>query len=420
MPVLLDPDRIDFAGIVRPGDLVMPAQLGGEPPLLLRALLRQADRLGGIRLLLGFPLSDLAAEAPRDSVRLIGFGGFGVNARLFDERRIEIVPAQFARYADLIARGILRPDVVLLQATPADERGRHSLGVTVDCLPTAIAEARAVVAEINARMPWTDGDSVIDGAQLDYAVRAAQPPAEWRPRPPGPVDEAIADHVARLVPDRAVIQYGVGSGPDAIAARLARKRDLGIHSGSLADSYVDLVEAGAVSNRYKEIDPGLSVTTALYGSERLYAFAHRNRSIRMRASSYTHSQEVLRHFECLIAINGALEVDLTGQVNAEAVGGRYIGAVGGQLDFQRAALRSPRGRGIITLAATSRDGRHSRIVARLDGPVTTPRSDADTVVTEYGVAELQGRTLEERARALIAIAHPDHRAALAGALDDLA
>src|SRR5690606_19133290 len=122
-------------------------------------------------------------------------------------------------------------DVVLLQATPADARGRHSLGVTVDCLPTAIAEARAVVAEINARMPWTDGDSVIDGAQLDYAVRAAQPPAEWRPRPPGPVDEAIADHVARLVPDRAVIQYGVGSGPDAIAARLARKRDIGIHSG---------------------------------------------------------------------------------------------------------------------------------------------------------------------------------------------
>ena len=332
---------------------------------------------------------------------------------------MDIVPAQFAQYSDLIVRDILRPDIVMVQATPADARGRHSLSVTVDCLPAALAHARVVIAEINDRLPWTDGDTVVDGSTFHYVVAASRAPLEWKARPPGPVDEAIADYVARLVPDRAVIQYGVGSGPDAIAARLARKRDLGIHSGSLADSYVDLVDAGAVSNRYKEVDAGLSVTTALYGTERLYRFAHRNETIRMRGSAYTHSQATLQNFDCFISINGGLEVDLTGQVNAESVGGRYIGGVGGQLDFQRAALRSPRGRGIIIVGAASRDGRHSRIVPRLDGPVTTPRSDADTIVTEYGIAELHGRPLQERARALIAIAHPDHRRELERALDRL-
>jgi len=277
-----------------------------------------------------------------------------------------------------------------------------------------------VITQINPDLPWTCGDTVIDPGLIDMLVLAREPPIELPARPQGPIERSIGDHVARLTPDRATMELGLGAVPEAVTRALSDKRGLGIHSGAIGDGVADLMEAGIVDNRHKEIDPGVSVGTMLMGTRRLYRFADRNPAIQIRATSYTHDALVLGQFRRFVAINGALEVDLTGQVNAETARGRHIGVVGGQMDFIRAANRAAEGKSIIALQSTNRDRTRSRIVAKLsDGVVTTPRAEADCVVTEHGVAELQGRTLAERARSLIAIADPGFRAELERAADKL-
>jgi acyl-CoA hydrolase len=277
-----------------------------------------------------------------------------------------------------------------------------------------------VIAQVNPELPWTSGDAAIEPTAIDVLVPAALPPIELPARPAGPIDRAIADHVARLIPDRATIELGLGAIPQAVTAALGGKQGLGVHSGAIGDGIADLMEAGIVDNRHKEIDPGVTVGTMLMGTRRLYRFADRNPAIQIRATSYTHDALVLGQFRRFVAINGALEVDLTGQVNAETARGRHIGAVGGQMDFIRAANRAAGGRSIIALQSTNRDRTRSRIVAKLtDAVVTTPRAEADCVVTEHGIADLRGRTLAERARALIAVSDPGFRAELERASDTL-
>ena len=410
---------IDLSRYIKPGDLVFCAHLGGAPQSLVKALIEQAEALGGVRFLNSFPLDPGADRLTSDGINYLSMDGFGVNAKLFGAKKLDIVPAHFGDYARLFHDGLLVPDVVFCTVTPADEAGRRSVGLSLDHLRDAMECARVVLAEENAAMPWTHGDSEISSDFLTAVFPATQPPDLWQARAPGPVDRAIAEQVARLVPDGATFQYGVGATPDAIAKALARHKDLGCHSGSVADSYVDLVEAGAISNKFKEIDTGYTVVTALYGSQRLSDFANRNTQLLMRRGRYTHSAEVLRNFRRLYAINSALEVDLTGQVGSEASNGRYIGAIGGQVNFHKAAFDSPGGRAIITLGATAGKALRPRIVPQLSGPVTTLRADADVVITEYGMAELRGKSLVQRAEAMIAIAHPDHRADLRKAMASL-
>lgn len=415
MPIEFAPSSIDLSPHLQPGGLAIVAQLGAEPTALVAAFLKAAESVPGQRMLTSFPLGAVEARMAAEHTEFLSMDGFGANGQLFKAGRLGVAPARFSDYATLF-QGHLKPDIVLCSATLPDADGNVSLGVTVDHMPAAIREARAVFVELNPHMPWTNGDAVLPISIFTGTVRAPAPPAEWTSRPPGPIDHAVAAHVARLIPDRATVQYGVGSLPDAIAVALAAKRDLGVHSGSVADSFVDLIEAGAISNRYKEIDDGLNVATALYGSRRLYDHVHRNPTLMMREGTYTHNADTLRHFDSFFAINSALEVDLTGSVGAEAANGRYIGAIGGQLDFHRAGLVSRNGRAIIALSSTAGKARHTKITAKLSGPVTSPRADADTVVTEHGVAELRGRTLAERAEALIAIADPEHRDALRAAV----
>jgi acetyl-CoA hydrolase len=238
-----------------------------------------------------------------------------------------------------------------------------------------------------------------------------------RRRDPSVEDEAIAAHVAALVPDGATMQFGVGGTPDAVLAALGDKHDLGVHSGLISDAVLDLVEAGVVTNARKPIDAGLTVTGVIVGSERLYRWADRNPHLLMRPASYTHNPQVLSSFDRFFAINAAIEVDLGGQINAEMVNGTYVGAVGGHGAFARAGAAAPQGRSIIALASTAAGGAISRIVGRLgDAVTTTPRADADLVVTEHGVADLRGATLRQRAERLIAVADPAHREALQGDL----
>ena len=416
-PQAITPMTIDLSPYIRPGDLVFVAQLGSAPQNLVKALLAQAESLGGVRLLNSFPLDPGEDRLTAPGVGHVSMDGFGIHARLFQAGKLDIVPAHFSDYATIFDEGHLRPDVVLCSVTPADEARRRSLGITLDHLRDAMENARVVLAEESSTMPWTHGDAEISSDFLTAVFSGGSDPYPWVARAPGPVDEAIAAQVACLVPDRATIQYGVGATPDAIAAALAGHRELGLHSGSVADSFVDLVEAGAITNRHKEVDEGFSVVTSLYGSRKLYDFAHRNPRLLMRRGRYTHSAAVLGNFRRLFAINSALEVDLTGQIGSEAAGGKYIGAIGGQVNFQRAGLASPEGRAIITLGSTAGRNRVSRIVPRLSGPVTTLRADADVIITEHGMAELRGRSLAERAEAMIAIADPEHRTALRAAVE---
>ena len=413
------PEALDFTQLIGAGETVGWAEATAEPVFLTRLLSAQAPRCAPFRVF--FPLTfshSFAADHP--NVTVIALGGASAGRRFFADGAANVVPANISDVTRLVVSGRLPIDVVLLQVSGPDESGRYNAGLGIEHLPAAISRARLVIAQLNPELPWTCGDTIIEGGDLDILVSAAEPPLELPPRPAGPVERAIAQHVARLVSDRATIELGLGAIPEAVTQALGGKRGLGVHSGAIGDGVAELMQAGIVDNRHKEIDPGITVATMLMGTRRLYRFADRNPAICMRATSYTHDALVLGNFRRFVAINGALEVDLAGQVNTETAAGRHIGVVGGQREFVRAANRAPEGRSIIALQSANRDRTRSRIVARLaDGVVTTPRAEADLVVTEHGIAELRGQTLAERARALIAVADPSFRAELERASERL-
>jgi acetyl-CoA hydrolase len=411
-PAIIAPEALDFTRLIRAGETVGWAEATAEPVFLTRLLDAQAERCPPFRVFFALTFSD-AFAAGHPNVTVTALGGASAGRRFFADGAANVVPANISDVCGLVASGRLPIDVVLLQVSGPDETGRYNAGLGIEHLHAAIGRARLVVAQINPELPWTHGDTAIEPGAIDILAPAAERPLELAARPAGPVDRAIADHVARLIPDRATIELGLGAIPEAVTRALGGKQGLGVHSGAVGDGIADLMAAGIVDNRHKEIDPGITVATMLMGTRRLYRFADRNPAIHIRATSYTHDALVLGNFRRFVAINGALEVDLTGQVNAETARGRHIGLVGGQMDFIRAANRADEGRSIIALQSTNRERTRSRIVFKLaDGVVTTPRAEADLVVTEHGVAELRGRTLGERARALVAVADPAFRAEL--------
>jgi acyl-CoA hydrolase len=418
-PVTIAPEALDFTRLIRSGETVGWAEATAEPVFLTCLLDAQAERCPPFRVFFALTFSDpFAADHP--NVTVTALGGAGAGRRFFAGRADNVMPANISDISSLVSNRRLPIDIVLLQVSGPDETGRYNAGLGIEHLHAAIGRARLVIAQVNPELPWTHGDTAIEPAAIDLLAPAAAPPIELPTRPAGPSDRAIADHVARLIPDRATIELGLGAIPQAVTRALGRKQGLGIHSGAIGDGIADLMEAGIVDNRHKEIDPAVTVATMLMGTSRLYRFADRNPAIQIRATSYTHDALVLGQFRRFVAINGALEVDLTGQVNAETARGRHIGLVGGQMDFIRAANRAAEGRSIIALQSTDRERTRSRIVAKLaDGVVTTPRAEADLVVTERGIAELRGRTLAERARALVAIADPAFRAELEQASERL-
>lgn len=418
-PVTVAPESLDFSRLIREGETIGWAEATAEPVFLTRLLNEQAPRCAPFRVFFALTFgTELAADHP--NVTVTAFGGGGAGRRFFAQGAGNVIPANISNLCDLVVGGRIPIDIVLVQVTGPDPAGRYSAGIGIEHLQDAMARARLVIAQVNPELPWTEGDTVVESGRIDILVPAAHPVLELPSRPAGPIEQAIAGHIARLVPDRATLEFGIGAIPEAAAQALAGKKGLGIHSGAIGDGVMGLVEAGAVDNRHKEIDAGLTVGLMLMGSRRLYAWAERNPEMLLRSPRYTHDALVLGNFRRFVAINGALEVDLTGQVNAETAGGRHVGLVGGQMDFVRAANRAAEGRSIIALQAASRDRKRSRIVARIDdGIVTTPRAEADYIVTEFGIAELKGRTLAERARAMIAIADPGFRDQLTKASETL-
>ncbi|MBV2151115.1 acetyl-CoA hydrolase [Sphingobium sp. AS12] len=393
---------------LRPGDHIVLGQACGEPTTLVEALIEQGRDIPGLSAFIATSFSGLFTPATADSFALSSMGAIGALRSMTRAGKLQVIPVHVSQIAPLIAAGIIPCDVAMIQLSPADEHGNHSCGLISDYVRAAVDKARIVIAEINEAVPFTPGET-IPASAIDVAIYVNRPPVEVAAAAIGPTDEAIARHCAAYIGDGAVIQAGVGAVPDAILRLLHDRKDLGVHSGMLGDGLVDLVEAGVITNARKEVDPGVSINGALIGTRRLYDWAHRNPAIRMCATSYTHDAAILGRLSRLVTINSALEVDLTGQVNAEQSGAAYLGGTGGQVDFVRAGARSPGGRSIIALSASAKGGTLSKIVAHLSGPVTTARTDVDVIVTEYGAAELKGQSLAERTRRLIAIAHPDFR-----------
>lgn len=401
-------DQLNLSALLKPGDAIVMGQACGEPTVLLEALIEQGRSINGLKLFIATSFSGLFTAETADSFALSSMGAIGALRAMTKAGKLQVIPVHVSQVGPLITAGIIPCDVAMIQLGEADEKGQHSCGLISDYVRAAVDRARVVVAEVNSKVPFTNGEMVA-ASEIDVAVATDQPPVEVQAASISPTDEAIARHCTRYIGDGSVIQTGVGAVPDAILRLLHDRKDLGVHSGMLGDGLVDLAEAGVLTNARKEIDRGVSINGALIGTRRLYDWAHQNPAIRMCATSYTHDPAVLGQLSRLVTINSAIEVDLTGQVNAEQSGAAYLGGTGGQVDFVRAGARSPGGAAIIALSATAKGGSISKIVRSLSGPVTTARTEVDVIVTEYGAAELKGQALAERTRRMVAIAHPDFR-----------
>jgi acetyl-CoA hydrolase len=408
-------EEIDLAGVLKAGDRLAWSAGPMEPVHLLGVLERQVDRAPSFSVFVNLALqSGIDAAKLASRARVTALGGAVTNRRFQEIGAMDVLPVNYSALPDLVASGRLPIDVVLLQVAP--DGAMFNLSLMLDHLAEAVPRARVVIAEVNDRLPVTFGETGVDAADIDQVVRVSRAPFELPARPTRGIERDIAAHVCRLIDDGATLQVGLGALPDAILLGLCGKRDLGLHSGTLGDQAVELVEAGVITNARKPIDTGKCVTGTLLGSQRVYRWAHRNPLLEMRSPRHTHDILVHAAIPKMTGINTALEVDLTGQMNAEIAAGQHVGMIGGHGDFMRGCLRSPGGRGIVALESTARNGTVSRIVPSLSGGiVTTARSDADTVVTEYGIAEMRGRSVSERARQLIAIAHPDFRKSLSEA-----
>jgi len=378
--------------------------------LVARAVAEDLTDIGVTHLHIEGPGPHLAPEMARHFRHRALF--VGPNARrAVEEDRADYVPVFLSDVPHLFTSGALRLDAVLVNATPPDSHGFCSLGTSVEAIHAAIRAAKTVIVQFNRAMPRTLGESFIHVEEIDFAVEVDRPPYERPLGPIGDVERRIGAYVADLIPDRATLQLGIGAIPAATALFLREKQDLGIHTEMFTDSVVDLVEAGAVTGDAKERNRGKIVTAFVLGTKRLYDFIDDNPMVEMRSVDFTNDSSVIRTFHRMIAINSAIEVDLTGQVVADSIGPRVYSGVGGQMDFMRGAALAPEGRAIIALPSTAAGGTVSRITAMLQqgAGVVTTRAHVRTVVTEYGVAELFGRSIDERAAALIAIAHPDFR-----------
>jgi len=403
-------DKLDLAALLRRGETVVVPQGTAEPLALTEALVAQRHAIGGLRVFLGAVFSQTFAAGCTDAIGFSGYGAIGGAAPLARAGRLDPVPAQYSRLPGMFADGTLPADVVLLQLAPGRDGGPPCIALSHDYIAAAARRARLVIAELNPAAPWSFGAELPADLRIDVLVEAAHPPVELAPARIGEAERRIAALVAGRVPDGAVLETGIGAVPDAILSALSGHRDLGIHSGMIGDRFAELIGSGVVTNALKPFDAGVTVAGSLFGSAKLFAFADRNTSIRLSPPAVTHGIGVMARIPGFTAINSAIEVDLSGQVNGEVAGDAYVGAVGGQVDFVRGALAAEGGRSVIALPSTAKGGAVSRIVADLAGrPVTCLRSDADLVVTEWGIAELRGRGLAERARRMIAIADPAYR-----------
>lgn len=406
-------------GLLRSGSRVLVGSGAAEPEALLAAMVGDALALRDMEVVHLLTLGEAPYVAPGLEARFRHLAFFiGPNVReAVREGRADFIPVFLSEIPRLIRERRVRIDAALIQVSPPDRHGFVSLGVSVDVVRAAVDCAERVLAEVNPQMPRTPGDSFLSVDRIAALVPVDRPLRELPPSPQDDASRAIGGQLASLIPDGATLQVGIGAIPDAVLASLAHHHDLGIHTEMLSDGVRGLVEAGVVTGRKKTLLPGKLVTSFVMGTRALYDWAQDHPSLLLLPSDFTNDPEVIARNDQMVAINSALAVDLTGQVASDTLGGRFYSGIGGQVDFIRGAARSKGGRPIIALRSTAQGGKVSRIQASFEAGagVVTSRGDVHTVVTEYGVAELWGKSVRERAVALVSLAHPDFRAELLAA-----
>ena len=413
----------DALNHLRDGDMIIVPTGVGEPPALLTALSEQRRQFRDIKVAQILAVRKYGyfdcetAHHVRHAALFFG----GASRAAGQAGWADFIPNYFSEIPGMIERGQMPADVVFSMASPMDANGFFALSLGADYTMAALARARAIVLEVNPHVPFTHGQCHVHVSQVTAIVESSEPILEVGLPKIGPVQEAIGKYVADMIDDGSTLQIGYGGIPDAVVIQLTAKRDLGIHTEMIGDGILTLVDSGAVTNRKKNFMPGKMVATFALGSKRLYQFMHQNPMLEMHPANYTNDPYIAGQNDNLVAINASLQVDLLGQCGSESIGHLPYSGTGGQTDFVRAANRSRGGKAFIVLPSTAKDDTISRIVPTLSPgtQVSTSKNDVNYVVTEYGVAQLRGKTARQRAAALIAIAHPDFRPSLREAADKL-
>ncbi len=403
---------------VKSGNRVVAGHAAGEPVILIEELVRQKDRLQNVEIVHMVPMGKCEycqTEGMEKHIRHNAIFAGSPSRKAIKENRADYTPVFFSEVPRLFKEGILPVDAAFIQVSEPDENGDCSYGISVDYTKAAADSARIVIAEVNKQMPRTF-NSFINISDIDYIVESDRPMVELQPPKITELEQKIGRNVASLVEDGSNLQLGIGAIPDAVLTFLNDKKDLGIHTEMFSDGVVDLYKKGVITNKFNNLNPGKFTATFLMGTKKLYDFVNNNPEINMQPVDYTNNIMVAGRVDKLIAINSAIQVDLFSQVCADTLGYQQFSGVGGQVDFVRAASISKGGKSIIAMPSTAKNGAVSRIVLNLTtgACVTTSRNDVHYVVTEYGIADLRGKTVRQRALALINIAHPGFREELTG------
>ena len=401
---------------LQPGQRVFIGTGCAEPLELVRALTKRSQELPDTEIVHLLTFGE-APYAHRELTRYFRINSFFIaeNVReIIQEGLGDYTPVFLSDIPRLFSSGQLPLDAALIQVTPPDENGMCSLGVSVDIVRSAAENASLVIAQVNPNMPWTHGTSQVHVFDLDVLVPSDEPILETTYAEATEDTRKIAEYVAALVEDGSTIEVGIGRIPHALLSFLEEKKDLGIHTEMITDGIVDLIEAGVINGSRKTLDRGKIVASFCLGTRKLYDYIDDNPLFSFQPTEYVNDPFIISQHHKMVAINVALEVDLTGQVCADSIGTKFFSGVGGQVDFNRGAARAHRGKAIIALPSTARGGSVSRIVTYLSpgAGVVTTRADVHYVITEYGAAYLHGKSVQERALALISVAHPDFRAKL--------
>ncbi len=403
----------DAVAHIRPGQRVFVGTGCAQPQQLVDALTACSGHLVDTEIVHLLTMGK-APYAERELTQNFRINSFFIaeNVReIIQEGLGDYTPVRLFDIPQLFHSGQIPLDVALVQVTPPDRFGTCSLGISVDIIKSAVKNAALVIAEVNPQMPRTKGDSSLDVHDIDLLVPVDVPLLEVRPGGVTAVARRVGEHLAALVEDGSTIEVGMGDIPQAVVEFLANKKHLGIHTEMFTDSIIDLVESGAVDGSYKSLDRGKIVASFCMGTQALYDYVDHNPIFSFQPTEYVNDPFIIGKCHQMVSINTALEVDLTGQVCADSIGTKFFSGIGGRSDFNRGATRSPGGKAITAMASVTTDGKISRIVTRLSpgAGVVITRGDVHYVVTEYGVAYLHGKCVQERALALISIAHPDYR-----------
>lgn len=403
----------EAVGVVKSGDRIFISGNAATPFALLNALACRKDELTGVEithvLLLGEdPLSspDMAGHFRHNSL----FVG-PADRKAVNEGRADYVPIFLFQIPGLFTKGLMPLDKAFIHLSPPDDHGFMSLGAETLASKAAVETARTVIAQVNEKMPRTLGDCFVHVSRVDRIVEVSEELPQLERKESTEVERRIGEHVASLIEDGSTLQLGIGGIPDAVLTSLEGKRDLGVHTEMVSDGVVEAIEKGIITGAKKSLHPGKLIATFILGSRGLYDYVHNNPEFELHPVDYTNHPFVISRNEKMVAINSAIEVDLTGQVCSDSIGPRIYSGFGGQVDFVRGAAHARGGKPVIALPSTARGGRESRIVSFLKrgAGVVTSRGDVHYVVTEHGIAYLHGKNLKERAEALIEIAHPDFR-----------